>query len=270
MATPLISTTKGWDAAADSYDEFGIAITEKFSRIALESTLKCVEGLKILDVATGTGSLSILAAEMLKPVNGIVLATDFSEKMIKVLDRKINEQGLKNITAKVMDGQALEVEDNSIDFVYSIFGLMFFPDRLKGFKEMFRVLKTNGKAVVLTWTTQNPMVNLMSAILKKLNIISPSHAPPLSNPDKFKTEMSDAGFSEVDVQTVKQKISINYAAVLPSLRYNPGLEGMVKLTGKPIDELIEVATEVANEMFPGLVEFECAALMGVGKKINNK
>jgi len=269
MTTPLASTAKGWDATADFYDETGIVITEKFSRVALELTLKSVEGLKIVDIATGTGSLSILAATMLEPVKGIVLATDFSEKMIKVLDRKINEQGLKNITTKVMDGQALEIEDNSIDLVYSIFGVMFFPDRLKGFKEMFRVLKTNVKAVILTWTAQNPISKLMSGIIKKLNIITPGHSAPLSDPDKFKTEMSAAGFSEVEIQTVKQKISINYAAVLPAFRFNPGFEGMLKLTGKTIDEFMEIATVVINEMYPGFIEYECIALMGVGQKINN-
>jgi len=235
--------------------------------VALELTIKSVEGLKILDIATGTGSLSILAAKMLEPMKGIVLATDYSEKMIEILDRKIKAQGLKNITAKVMDGQALEIEDNSFDLAYSIFGIMFFPDRLKGFKEMLRVLKINGKAVLLTWTTQNPIANIMMAIIKKLNINLPAKGTVLSDPDEFKSEMSKAGFSEVEIQTVKLKITITYNTIIPFFmsRFN----GMLKSTGKTIDEVNEIATVAIKELYPELEELEFAALMGVGTKTNN-
>jgi len=263
-----MNSSKSWDAAADAYDESATTVTEKFANVALELTIKEVEGLKILDIATGTGSWSILAAKRLEPMKGIVLATDFSEKMIEVLDRKIKAHGLKNITAKVMDGQALEIDDNNFDLAYSIFGIMFFPDRLKGFKEMLRVLKKNGKAVLLTWTTQNPIANIMMAIMKKLNMGPPSgNTPVLSDPDKFKSEMSEAGFSEVEIQTVKLKITITYNTIIPFFksRFNE----MLKLTGKTIDEFNEIAIAVINETYPVLEELEFVALMGVGTKTIN-
>jgi len=275
MNTPLESTAKGWDASTDTYDIFGCSVTEKFSRHVLEMTLKSIEGVKILDVATGTGSLSLMAAKMCEPMKGTVVATDFSEKMIDSLNNNINAQALKNITAKVMDGQALEIEDNSFDLVYSVFGLIFFPDRLKGFREMFRVLKPNGKAGVTAWTMNNPLMQLSGTVMKKLNVNipnSPGKTPPvaqsLSDPNKFKSEMSEAGFSEINIQCVKQKVSLTHN-IVQALRYNPVTIGMVQANGKTIDEFCDTMAGVIKEMYQDPFELEFEALVGVGTKINS-
>ncbi|NIQ15982.1 MAG: methyltransferase domain-containing protein, partial [Candidatus Dadabacteria bacterium] len=50
----------------------------------------------------------------------------------------------------VMDGQNLEFADGSFDVATSLYGLMFFPDLAKGFSEMHRVLKDNGRALIAT------------------------------------------------------------------------------------------------------------------------
>jgi len=275
MNTPLESTAKGWDVATDTYDIFGSAVTEKFALPVLEMTFKSMKGAKILDVATGTGALSLMAAKMCEPMKGTVLATDFSEKMIDALNKKINDQALKNITTKVMDGQALEIEDNSFELVYSLFGLIFFPDRLKGFREMFRILKPNGKAGVVTWTTQNPLVQLISTVMKKLNVnlsSSPGKTIPtaqsLSDPNKFKSEMSEAGFSEINIQCVKQKISLTHN-IVHSFRYNPVCLGTVLSSGRTMDEFCDTMAEVIKGMYPDPFELEFEALVGVGTKINS-
>jgi len=66
-----------------------------------------------------------------------VLATDFSEQMIEYMNNVIKKESYENIEAKVMDGQNMYgVQDNTFDYAYSIFGLIYFPDRLKGFKEI--------------------------------------------------------------------------------------------------------------------------------------
>jgi len=54
--------------------------------------------------------------------------------MIEVLSDKISKENLKNIDVKVMDGQALELPNDSFDYLFCIFGVMFFPNPEKGFK----------------------------------------------------------------------------------------------------------------------------------------
>ena len=59
----------------------------------------------ILDVATGTGALPITALECYPNKNFEFLATDFSAKMVEIVERRTKELNVSNITAKVMDGQ---------------------------------------------------------------------------------------------------------------------------------------------------------------------
>ncbi|EGC34998.1 hypothetical protein DICPUDRAFT_79274 [Dictyostelium purpureum] len=80
--------------------------------------------------------------------------SDFSPSMIQVLDKFINELEISNIESKVMDGQNLEqIKDSSLDYTFSTFGLIYFPDILQGMKEMFRVLKPGGKTGIASWCT---------------------------------------------------------------------------------------------------------------------
>src|SRR3546814_13231114 len=58
---------------------------------------------------------------------------------------------LPNVEARVMDGQALALEDASFDAVFSIFGVIMFPDWRKGLAEMARVTRPGGQGVIVTW-----------------------------------------------------------------------------------------------------------------------
>lgn len=112
--------------------------------------------IKILDIATGTGSLSIHAA---KNIKGNILAIDYN----------IYEQNLKNINVEVMDGMNLKIENNLYDYVFSIFGVTLFTDPIKGLKEIYRVLKLNGIIIIAAVKT-NDFIEL----IKKTNAINKS------------------------------------------------------------------------------------------------
>jgi ubiquinone/menaquinone biosynthesis C-methylase UbiE len=77
-------------------------------------------------------------------------------------EKRFPRRGIANIKTCLMDGQALEFGDNTFDFAYSIFGLMFFPDRLKGFREMHRTLRPGGRAAVTSWAPveESPLMQL--------------------------------------------------------------------------------------------------------------
>src|SRR3546814_17292559 len=64
---------------------------------------------------------------------------------------RIAASNLPNVEARVMDGQALALEDASFDAVFSIFGVIMFPGWRKGLAAMARVTRTGGHGVIATW-----------------------------------------------------------------------------------------------------------------------
>ena len=122
---------QGWGNIAPVYERAFEKLTKQFSDEALR-LLALKPGEKVLDVATGTGAFSLAAARQ----GGNVLATDFAEGMIERLQQRINSEGLGNIQAQVMDGQNLELNDDSHHVAASIVGVIFFPDIAKGFAEL--------------------------------------------------------------------------------------------------------------------------------------
>lgn len=104
-----------------------------------------------------------------------------------------------------MDGQNLEFDDNAFDWVFSIFGLMFFPDRSKGFREILRTLKPGGRAAITSWapvsysTAMQMMFGAMGAAFPKKPETNSSKVLTLEDPDNFKLEMQQAGFTDVTI-----------------------------------------------------------------------
>ncbi|MDQ3551570.1 MAG: bifunctional demethylmenaquinone methyltransferase/2-methoxy-6-polyprenyl-1,4-benzoquinol methylase UbiE [Bacteroidota bacterium] len=105
----------------------------------------------ILDVATGTADMSIMAYKMLKPnkITGI----DISEKMLDVGRQKIEKEGLtKFIELQGGDGETINFNDKTFDAVMVAFGVRNFENLEKGLSEIFRVLKPGAKLVVLEFS----------------------------------------------------------------------------------------------------------------------
>ncbi len=106
----------------------------------------------VLDVATGTGDLAILAAQTLKPKS--IIGADISEEMMGVGRIKAKEKGLDSVISfRKEDCMALSFSDNSFDAVTAAFGIRNFPDLDKGLKEMCRVLKPGGHLCIIELTT---------------------------------------------------------------------------------------------------------------------
>ena len=129
--------------------------------------------------------------------------------MVDYLKRKTEAEGIRGVQAVVMDGQALDVADNRFDAVFSIFGLMFFPDRAAGFRELHRVTRPRGLAVVATWSSMERL-RFAQAILGALrealpDLPTPAKPPPwlsLADRGAFKAEMHAGGFTQVNMFSV--------------------------------------------------------------------
>lgn len=206
MASPL-SEPLPWNLVAAGYREHIVPIFNFYAERAI--ALADVDGsTRVLDVACGPGTLTFLAA----PQVDEVVSLDFSRDMIAELEAKKRELGADNVTAVVGDGQALPFEDDRFDAAFSMFGLMFFPDRHKGFTELSRVVRPGGAIVVSSWLPVDG-IPLMRGLFQSLKELMPNlplgdGAAPLSNRDVFAAEMTAAGLRDVAIHEVVQTLTV--------------------------------------------------------------
>ncbi|HMC96718.1 MAG TPA: bifunctional demethylmenaquinone methyltransferase/2-methoxy-6-polyprenyl-1,4-benzoquinol methylase UbiE [Flavobacteriales bacterium] len=115
----------------------------------------------LLDVATGTADLAILAAKKVKHVVGV----DISEGMLahgrtKVKARKLEDR----ITLQRADSAALPFADGTFDAITVAFGVRNYEDLERGIRDMARVLKPNGRLFVLEFS--KPRNNLLGGLFR--------------------------------------------------------------------------------------------------------
>src|SRR5260221_4243018 len=143
----------------------------------------------ILDVATGTGDFAIEALR-LNPEK--IIGVDISEGMLNIGRGKMKAKGYEGvIELKSGDSENLPFEENKFDAVIVAFGVRNFENLEKGLSEIFRVLKPNGRAVVLEFSkpTSFPMNQLYSFYFK---LILPNISKVFSHDSYSYTYMSDS------------------------------------------------------------------------------
>lgn len=118
---------------------------------------------KIVDLACGTADLTIALAR--KALDAKLSGYDLSEGMLEVGRHKVSAAGLDGrITLEQGNGEALPVETETADSVTIAFGIRNFEHPELGLKEMTRILKPNGRLVILEFSM--PSNSLFRAIYK--------------------------------------------------------------------------------------------------------
>lgn len=191
MATPV-----PWNLVSGPYRDHIQPAFRKVSARALALAELQPES-RLVDVACGPGTLAWLAAERGHRVE----ALDFSSAMIAALEGQRSAfQGPGSVTSGVGDGQALPYGDATFDAGFSMFGLMFFPDRVLGLRELRRVVRPGGVAVVSSWRPLEE-APFMAAVFGTLGEMFPNPPPPrtMTTPEDCLHEMTAGGFGEVTV-----------------------------------------------------------------------
>jgi SAM-dependent methyltransferase len=128
--------------------------------------LDLTEGLRLLDVATGTGELARPAARRGLRVTGV----DFAKTLVDTARALTAAEGLA-VAYDEGDAEALPYPDASFDVVTSTFGVMFAPDQRRAADELARVTVPGGRLGLTVWTSDG-------GVAKMFAVLRPYMAPP--------------------------------------------------------------------------------------------
>src|SRR3974390_3553953 len=234
--------------AAALYDQAFAHVTAYFMPFLLRAA-GVAPGMRVLDIATGTGLSAEAALAAVGPA-GHVTAADISPAMVAKARERLGDA--PNVSVSVEDGQALPFPDESFDAVLCNLGLMFFPDPVRGLREFRRVLSPSGRTAVSVNTVVERSYN------HQINVMIARHVPSLADAvtrtfalgdgPRLQSLFVEAGFTDVKTHTVK------HTFVLPSFAayYGPFERGGAS-TGQALaalpDDIRTAVREEAREYF---------------------
>jgi len=163
-------------------------------------------GMKVLDLASGTGEPAISLASRVGPT-GHVTALDLSPELLEIAADRARQRGFTNLSTHPADAHGLPFPDQSFDLATSRFGVMFFRDPAKALMEVHRVLKPGARACFLAWGPfEQPYWSSMIGVVLK-HAGGPATVPGGPDPFRFaqpgslSAVLRSAGFGEIHEET---------------------------------------------------------------------
>lgn len=237
-----------WDAAASGWDAHTPSIRAWLGPAtdAMLGMAGVAPGSRVLDVAAGTGDQTLAIAERVGP-QGFVLATDLSQAVVALARNNALRAGFTHVQARVADGEDLQVDAASFDAAICRLGLMFFPDPLKGLREMHRALRPTGGACTMVFSSpeKNPCVTiLMSTALKHAGLerrdpYVPGGLLSLGRPGRIDELFKAAGFRDVATTAIDAPFR------LPSVE---GYLDFIRSSASPIQHILHRLDKAAAQV----------------------
>ena len=250
------TTLAQWQQAAAAWDAWGPTL-EDWLGAATQQMLDAAavrEGCAVLDVAAGAGGQSLAAAERVGP-SGRVLATDLSPATLDFAAQQARRQGLSNVMTQVLDGENLDVPEQSFDAVISRVGFIYFPDQQAAFAGMLRALRRGGRLAGAVYSTaeNNPFFSIPVSIIRRragLPPPLPGQPGPFSfgAPGVAESALQRSGFVDVAVQKVPSPLRM--ASSAECVRFEQESFGALHQMLSKLDEPGRAAawTEIAERL----------------------
>ncbi len=201
-------TPDAWSSVAEAYERHAPAFVagEKVSAWLVDA-VEARPGVTVLDLATGPGYTSLLAAAR----GASVICTDLSPSMLEVARRRAAEQSLDGIEFRLMDAQDMDLADGSVDGVLCRYGVMLMPDLSAVLAEVHRALRPGRPFAYAVWGS--PEHNMWASLIRTAaernghrpegDPLGPGGMMSLADPARNMNAARAAGFSQVTVETLK-------------------------------------------------------------------
>jgi len=223
-----------WESVAEGWEKRRSLVWDVSHEVGefLVDALDPQPGETILELACGPGDTGFMAATRLGG-EGKLISTDFAESMVEAARRRSAELGLTNVEHRVVDGEAIDLPDASVDGVLCRWGYMLMPDPARALSETWRVLRPGGRVAFSVWAEarDNPWASVAGKVTVGLGFAPPPEpdAPGpfrLGDPDRVRALVEAAGFTVMDLRDVpitwRYDTFAEYLAVSLDLSFNLG------------------------------------------------
>lgn len=189
-------------------------------------------GSKVLDIAAGTGDLTILISKRVGP-QGSVILSDINEQMLQEARARLARASIpNNVTFLQVNAEQMQFEDNSFDAVTIGYGIRNFTNKMQALREILRVLKPGGQLTIIEFSkpTSKPlkiMADAYSSLWPVFGEILVGNGKPYKylvesikmHPDQetFKSMMQDAGYAHVNYENLMGGIAALHIGLKPQV-----------------------------------------------------
>ncbi|SOJ54812.1 Ubiquinone/menaquinone biosynthesis C-methyltransferase UbiE [Mycobacterium simulans] len=210
-------------------------------------------GVRVLDVAAGSGNISLPAAK----TGATIVSTDLTPELLERSKARAAEQGL-TLQYQEANAQALPFGDGEFDITMSAIGIMFAPDHQCAANELVRVCRPGGTIGVISWTPEGYFGRMLAALRPYRPSMSAALPPSaLWGREAYVTGL--LGDAVTDVQTERALLEVKRFETAEAVHdyfknnYGPTIEvyeniGDNAVLAAELDaQLVELAAEYLND-----------------------
>ena len=243
------------------YDRFLVPLIFETYADDLAGRVAKLKPQKVLETAAGTGALTRALAARL-PARAHIVATDLNQPMLdRAAARHLDNS---HIVWRQADALKLPFEGTLFDVVTCQFGVMFFPDKVQGYREARRVLKSGGSILFNVWDqiSKNEFADVITQTLAKYFPQDPPRFMERTpygyhNLEMIRDELSAAGFASIVIETL-DGLSRARSPRDAAIAYCQGTPLRAEIEGRDPSRLEEAthqaAAALARRFGPGPIE----------------
>lgn len=224
-----------FDTVSPKYDIMNDVMSFGTHRVIKRYAIKASNikpGSKVLDIAAGTGDLTILISKRVGP-QGSVILSDINKQMLRAGRARLARADIPdNVQFFQADAESLQFEDNTFDAVTIGYGIRNFTNKIQALREILRVLKPGGQLTIIEFSKPTSkllqlMADAYSSLWPSFGAILVGNGKPYRylvdsikmHPDQeaFKFMMQDAGYAHVNYENLMGGIAALHIGLKPQI-----------------------------------------------------